>query len=587
MTLFSENKVLVIAEMANAHEGKLEIAKQIVANAAKAKADGIKFQRFTANELATKDHKNYELYKKLEMSDREWQELIRYARNQKLSVFVDIFGIKSAKKMLNTKIDGYKIHSSDIGNPQMLDFLSELKTAVMLSAGGSQPNEIEEAIRTISKIPKEIAIMHGFQGYPTIISDMNLSRISALKKKFSLPVGIMDHIDGNLVMSKILPSIAVGMGARIVEKHITLDRSKKGLDYFSSLNPDEFKEMVGIIRQTEKSIGSSSFELVENEVRYRNDHKKSPIARITIKKGTKIRANMLEFKRANIKSNVMTFTEIQGKKTAITVNKKSLIKKEMIDTTSHKVAATIACRVNSSRLYAKQMQLIDNRPIIEHMITQLGKSKLIDEVVLAISEDPGNEIFIDFAKKHKLKFIVGDDTDVLQRLINAAKYVNADIIFRITPENPYIYWEGIDELINNHIIGKYDFSDCYTTPLGSGFEVVNRDAFEVSHKKGKKKHRSELCSLYIQENQKQFKIFHLEPPKTIQRPELRVTVDTPEDLYVARKIFQKIGNDKNPIPLKKVISFLDSNPEIRDFNSKIPLGVSRIWIDNDPLKKSQ
>lgn len=583
MVLFSKNNVFVIAEMANAHEGKLDIAKKIVEKASQSNADGIKFQRFTANELATKDHKNYDMYKMLEMQNKEWNELIKFSKDLKLRVFVDIFGLNSAKKLSGAKIDGYKIHSSDIGNPQILQFISKVKQAVLLSAGGCHPNEIDEAIKIITKTNKEIAIMHGFQGYPTTILDINLHRISILREKFDMPIGIMDHLSGDLHMATILPSIAVGMGVKIVEKHITLDRSKKGLDYFSSMNPDEFKEMVKIIRQTENSMGRKTFDLSKNEITYRNNHKKRPIAKTTIKKGTEFEAKILEFKRTNVKSRVLTFEEIRGKHSSKKIEKKSIITQNMVDKTSHKIAAIIACRVNSFRLYAKQMQLIDNKPIIEHMISQLRKSKLIDEIVLAISEDIGNEIFIDFAKKHKIKFVVGNDTNVLIRLINAAKYVNADIIFRITPENPYIYWEGIDNLIKKHMDGKYDFSDCYSLPLGSGYEIINLKALEKSHKDGKKKHRGELCSLYILENQKKFKIFHAMTPKKLQRPELRITVDTPEDLFVARMIHKKLGN-KIPISLTKIIDFLDKNPEIKKLNSNVPVGDSRIWIDDDPLK---
>jgi N,N'-diacetyllegionaminate synthase len=577
MVLFSKNNVFVIAEMANAHEGKLDIAKKIVEKASQSNADGIKFQRFTANELVTKDHKNYDMYKMLEMQNKEWNELIKFSKDLKLRVFVDIFGLNSAKKLLATKIDGYKIHSSDMGNPQILQFVSKVKQAVLLSAGGSYPNEIEEAIKIIAKTNKEIAIMHGFQGYPTRILDINLNRIFILREKFDLPIGIMDHLSGDLHMAKILPSIAVGMGVKIVEKHITLDRSKKGSDYFSSMNPDEFKEMVKIIRQTENSMGRKTFDLSKNEITYRNNHKKRPIAKTTIKKGTEFETKILEFKRTNVKSRVLTFEEIRGKHSSKKIEKKSAITQNMIDKTSHKIAAIIACRVNSSRLYAKQMQLIDNKPIIEHMIFQIRKSKLIDEIVLAISEDIGNEIFIDFAKKHKIKFVVGNDTNVLLRLINAAKYVNADILFRITPENPYIYWEGIDDLIKKHIDGRYDFSDWHSLPEGSGYEIINLKTLDKSHKDGKKKHRSEFCSLYIHENQKKFKIFHAMPLKKLQRPELRITVDTPEDLFVARAIHEKLGN-KIPISLTKIIKVLDENPEIKKFNSSVLLGDSRIWI---------
>jgi len=172
---------------------------------------------------------------------------------------------------------------------------------------------------------------------------------------------------------------------------------------------------------------------------------------------------------------------------------------------------------------------------------------------LAISENEGNEYFIKYAKEKNLKFILGNDKNVLYRLIEGAKYVNADIIFRITPENPYIYWEGIDKVLRKHIVKNYDFSVIEDIPLGSGYEVINLDALEKSHALGSDKHRSELCSLYIYENQKKFRINRFFPEKSLQRPEIRLTVDNPEDLIVVRKIYENLGKNKNPIPLKKII----------------------------------
>jgi spore coat polysaccharide biosynthesis protein SpsF len=205
------------------------------------------------------------------------------------------------------------------------------------------------------------------------------------------------------------------------------------------------------------------------------------------------------------------------------------------------------------------------------------KSKLITDIVLAISENPGNEAFIEFAKKHNLKYVTGDDTDVLKRLIDGAKYVNADVIFRITSENPYIYWEGIDNIIKKHEEKKFDFTYVDGLPLGSYFEIISLKALETSHRMGSKKHRSELATLYIKENKKKFKINQIMPEKELQRPEVRLTVDSPEDLWVAREIQNAFRNTGRPIPLKQVIKFLDKHPEIARVNSQVPLGVSRIW----------
>jgi len=562
--------------MANSHEGKLIHAKKIVEGASKAGADAIKFQKFTANELAERDHENYGLYKRLEMNIREWDELIKFTKNKKLKVFVDVFGVQSAKNISKLGIDGYKIHSADISNPNLIQFLARTKKPILLSTAGCLLNEVDEAIKSLAKIPKEIALMHGFQGYPTKLDDINLLRISELKKKYDLPVGLMDHVSGNSPMAIILPLIGIGMGATIIEKHITLDRSKKGLDYYSALNPEEFRTLVSLIRMTEKSLGKSEFILSGNELLYRQNHKKNPIARRFIKKGIKLNEKMFDFKRTKTKRSV-SFYKFKGKLSSKNIPKGITLTENMLTKKQPKVAAVIACRVDSSRLYAKPLQQVGKHLILELLLNQIKKSTLINEIVLAISENLGNEAFVNFAKAHKLKFIRGNDKDVLKRLIDGAKYVNADVVFRITSENPFIYWEKIDLLIKKHVENNFDISYIHNVPLGVGYEIINLKALEISHKFGSRRHRSELCSLYIKEHKDSFKIHRQEIEKALQRPEIRLTVDSPQDLWVARLIQKSIGKGGVPIQLKKIISFLDKNPNISRINSDIPVGVSRIW----------
>lgn len=577
MNLFSANKVFVIAEMANSHEGNLLKAKKITAYASEAGADAIKFQKFTPKELAEPDHEYYDLYKKLEMSNKEWKELVTYAKSKNLKVFVDVFGVNSAKEISQLDIDGYKIHSSDLSNPFLLEFLANEKKSILLSTAGCLLNEIDEALKILLKTGKEIVLMHGFQGYPTNPDDLNLLRMSELKKKYGLSVGLMDHVAGGSRAALIIPLLGISLGAIVIEKHITIDRSKKGLDYYSALNPDEFKDLVSLIRTTEISLGTNNFSLLDNELKYRLTHKKNTISKRFIKKGTKLNEKMFEYKRTKTKQPSVLFYDFKGKLAAKDIKKGTILTNSMLDNKQKKIAAIIACRVDSARLFAKPLQLVGKYRILQLVLNQLKKSKLINDIVLAISENPGNEIFINFAKEQKVKFILGDDTDVLKRLIDAAKYVNADIVFRLTPENPYIAWEEIDPVIKDHLSGNFDFSFVDGIPLGSGFEIINIQALEISHKLGGPKHRSELCSLYINEHQKKFKINRYKPEKALQRPELRLTVDTPEDLMVARIINDHIGKDGKPISLKKIIKFLDANPKVTTINSGMPIGVSRIW----------
>ena len=237
----------------------------------------------------------------------------------------------------------------------------------------------------------------------------------------------------------------------------------------------------------------------------------------------------------------------------------------------YKIAAVLPCRIYSTRLLAKPLQCVGEFTILELMIKQLKKSSLIDEIVLAISESTGSELFIELAKKTKVKFVIGDEIDVLGRLIKGAKSVNASILFRITSENPFIYWQGIDKLIKNHIQGNFDLSFYGTLPLGSSFEVIGVNSLELSHKLGKKKHLSEYSTLYIYENPSKFLINRVEPKKSLQRSEIRLTVDTPQDLWVARLIYDALGKKGKPIILEKIIKFLDLNKKILKINSDIEL----------------
>jgi N,N'-diacetyllegionaminate synthase len=567
--LFS-GKIFIIAEMANSHEGNIAKAKEITELAAKAGADAIKYQKFTADELLEPGHKDYKLFKNLEMSIKEWSKLVNFAKSKKLKVFFDVFGVKSTKKLSKLRIDGYKIHASDLGNPQMLDLFSKMTKPLLISAAGAYLNEIEEALKRLQKKPKEIGIMYGFQGYPTSIKDTNLLNLLELRKRFDHTIGISDHTSGDSAMAQITPLLAIGLGATIVEKHLTLNRDDKGLDYYSALNPDEFKNLVSNIRMTEKILKKTGFRLQGNEIAYRRKHKKNALSAYTIKKGTILNEKMFNFKRTTKAADSLSYFDFIGRKAVKDIPKGSVLTDKFLGK-PRKLAAIIACRVGSERLFAKPLQKVGDFSILELLISQLRRSKMLDDVVLAISENPGNEVFVDFAKEQKLKFVEGDDRDVLKRLIDGAKHVNADTVLRVTSENPFIYWEGIDQLVKKHIEGNFDLSTFREIPLGSSLEIIKLDALEKSHKYGTKRHRSELCTLYINENPNKFKICRLVPKKELRRPDLRLTVDTPQDLMVSRIIYDSLGRKNWPIKLENIVKFLDSHSEVKKINSDVPV----------------
>ena len=250
----------------------------------------------------------------------------------------------------------------------------------------------------------------------------------------------------------------------------------------------------------------------------------------------------------------------------------------MILKKSVKIAAVLPCRIESTRLLAKPLQKLGDKTILELLILQLKKSKLIDDVVLAISKNTGSDLYVKFAKENNIKFILGNEEDVVGRLLTGLKSVKANVLVRITSENPFIFWEGIDEIITYHLKENNDLTFHGGLPLGSGLEIVNIKALKTIHEKGSKKHRGELSTLYIYERPKKFKISRLEPEKSLCKPNIRLTVDTPQDLWVARIISEKFGNKGKPIPLKNIIKFLDSNPKIKAINSDVSIKYKRYMI---------
>ena len=231
-----------------------------------------------------------------------------------------------------------------------------------------------------------------------------------------------------------------------------------------------------------------------------------------------------------------------------------------------KLVAALACRNQGTRLYGKPLQNLDINngiTILDYMISSLKEYECVDEIVLSVSEGTHNKMYIEVADRHSVKYTFGDEEDVLKRLIDSTIYVNGTDILRLTSESPFTYFELLEKGWELHVKNNYDLTSLDDVPDGSSFEIIKLDAYINSHKNGQDKHRSELCSLFIRENKDKFKIHSLDKPDYIIRPDIRLTVDYPEDLIVCRAVFDKF-KDKFPlIPLKDIIKYIDSRDDLK------------------------
>jgi spore coat polysaccharide biosynthesis protein SpsF len=246
-----------------------------------------------------------------------------------------------------------------------------------------------------------------------------------------------------------------------------------------------------------------------------------------------------------------------------------------------KVVCTLACRVQSTRLYGKPLQFlnVDKKiTILDYLLDHLAETSEIDEVVLAISDGVENTPFIELAEKRGLQYVIGDQKDVLGRLIAAGQKGEADIVFRVTSECPFIYMDALPNALQKHIDNQASLTVMEGLPEGAYFELINLHDLQREHDEGEDRHRSELCTLFINENPDKFKIQILDVPHPeLKRPDIRITVDWPEDLIVVREVYKALKSDGEFIDIQDIIDYLDAHPELNKVNNWIDAGTGRIW----------
>jgi len=230
-----------------------------------------------------------------------------------------------------------------------------------------------------------------------------------------------------------------------------------------------------------------------------------------------------------------------------------------------RLVAAIACRNQGSRLYGKPIQNLDVEKgvrILDNIVDCLRMLPCIDEIVLGISEGVENEVFRSIAESKGLRHVVGDEVDVLSRLVRCGQLAGATDIFRVTSESPFLYYDVVEELWRRHQAEEMDATFMDDIIDGCGFEIISLRALEESHSKGDRRHRSELCTLYIREHHEQFRINRVRAPADLVRRDLRLTVDNPEDLAVCRIVYGAFKDVAPRIPVHEVVRFLDAHPKL-------------------------
>ena len=319
-------KTLVIAEAGVNHNGDMKLAKQLVAVAAEAGADFVKFQTFIASNLVSQsapkaeyqkdttdpEESQQEMIRKLELTREDHLILLEECKKHGVGFFSTAFDKDSIDLLENIgALEFVKIPSGELTNLQYLRYLTRHGKPVLLSTGMATLGEIEAAIEAIEKAGtsrEKITVLHCTTEYPTPMDEVNLNAMVNMGRAFGVAIGYSDHTPGIEV-----PIAAVALGATVIEKHFTLDRSLPGPDHRASLEPEELKAMISAIRNIEKAMGDGVKRPGPSELKNKPIARKSLVAACSIQAGERFTEANLMAKRPGIGISPMLWDEVIGR----------------------------------------------------------------------------------------------------------------------------------------------------------------------------------------------------------------------------------------------------------------------------------
>jgi N,N'-diacetyllegionaminate synthase len=323
-SLKSDDDCFIIAEAGSNHDQDKKNARELIEIAAEAGADAVKFQLFTADNLYS-NRIGREIYEKTKSSElpQEWiPELVDICKSNKIMFLGTPFDHDSIDFLDKTDVPMFKWASGEIDNLDLLQHAAKSMKPMLISTGMCNLSTIEAAIETVvGQNNNQIALLHCISLYPTLSEDTNLRMMDTLENTFGFPVGFSDHTLGSAIAIA-----AVARGAKILEKHFTLDKNLKSPDHPFSLQPNELKYMVTQIRNVSKSLGGAQKQILDKEKVVADIARRSMVSKYPIPKGTKLTSEMVTFKRPGTGISQRFYTYVLGRSLNKDIEKDEIIK---------------------------------------------------------------------------------------------------------------------------------------------------------------------------------------------------------------------------------------------------------------------
>ena len=289
----------IIAEIGINHEGSIKKCLEMINSAKDCGVNAVKLQTINPDANYAKNTMSYELFKTSALSEKETREAFEHAKNIGIDIFSTVGDIPTAKLIKKLKPAAWKISSSLLTHIPLIKYLSKFNEPIIISTGLAKDKEIEEVIKLLKfRSSGSYSLLHCVSNYPAKLTELNLHKITAYKKKYKVRVGYSDHSIGTLASS-----LAVASGAEIIEKHFTFDNKRDSYDHKISLNYNQMRKLVEKVRKIEKIMKNNIEEKKNSIAENRKKFLRVMVAQRNIKKGTKLNKSNIAIKRVVDNSN--------------------------------------------------------------------------------------------------------------------------------------------------------------------------------------------------------------------------------------------------------------------------------------------
>ena len=334
--------VYIVAEAGVNHNGNVDLAKEMITEAKKCGVDAVKFQVFKAEEFVSDPNSTHtyrsqgklitepqlDMFKRYEFGVNEWKEIFEYCKNKNIDFFATPQNPSDLDFILSiVDMHVIKVGSDDLTNLELLGYYAKKNKPLIISAGMAYISEIEDAVNTIRNTGNnDLIVLHCVSSYPADAEEVNLRKMLTIMQAFDVIVGFSDHTIGSTAAVG-----AVVLGAKVIEKHFTLDKNLPGPDHWFSADPVEMRELVNEIRFIEKALGSGIIKPTPKELEMRKIARRSIVASKNINKGDVITKNMITVKRPGTGLVPKFINYVIGRRAKVDIKRNELITFDKIE----------------------------------------------------------------------------------------------------------------------------------------------------------------------------------------------------------------------------------------------------------------